>query len=1233
MEGDEAALLAELRAISNQSATSRFQHDATTAEENLPPPSSNIPPTSGVLNGGGGNFKQESTFSGSNGGEANDEELLALLRGVSAKSSSTDRFANETYEGGYDHSRERPAPAPSKPATLAGKNKRDSNEVPPWKRGNAKEVVKKALSPPPKAPPKAAPAPLLGNFKQESTFTGQNGGDANDEELLALLRGVSAKSSSADRFAGEGPATENTKAVVPAPKPASPSKKERTPPPKAAPAPFTGGGNFKQESTFSGTNGGDANDEELLALLRGVSTKSSSVDRFAKDGEEHAISKDDPIVEEALNQSDEAEFFDANDGYDNSFGKPVSSPPKMEAPSAPPSLMRGGNFKQESTFSGERGGDANDEDLLALLRGVSAKSSSADRFGGDGEGQAAPVREDPKPKKAHTAGPEALPLPKSVLSSIAPPLSGTPFDPMSANPFAGDNPDEVLVTTEDLPTALCSKDWKVRKKAYVLLRQLIIKAGGQGNPSGVVDANAIFSGLDDLIPTKCLMDKNANALETAMELSTVYADYCRGGMDAERAEQMIASLIKGSGFTCPRPSAAKVAEALTLKIMEVGDGNASLNAVIRIVLEQGCSSRKPKIVQASCTIVLKAAYAFGAAYLPLAAITQILPSLLTHANKKVRDTTMEIVAELCRTLGSKDPLEDLISKMKKQQEADLDALLQKQPEPTPVQVGLRSSRHSDGKATQSAEDALAALQVGAAEMEAENFAKRPAVNLLVEMGKTEYADKLKVAKWSEKVAALKIILESGGEKPYKLVQPSPSVNYAPLISDMKGVLSHTHFAVVGKAMEVLSMLAQGVGERLYPNIRPLLPKLFQLSKDKKLTKSASACLDAFFGNIVGFAHILDSDSAIPEAADERYQKNVLARTNAIDFLSRCVTRSESAGPRGHLTAPHAKLSALFASLKLKDSDANVRKSAVNALKTLQAVEDPDVKKVVDGVIQELETSNPRVFKSLSGGSGGVKVRYQSGTSKASVPSSAPQREMTTPSPVKSAVKSVPQKRVASVPPPTSKPVSKATVDSGDAPSLDIAIARCSTLNIPLWDVEEDGGGVLSGLQSSKWQLRKIAINGLAEFVSGREVLDSLTNVELDSNCILVLVKENTRGFRETNFNVTKAILEVFLSLCGYHQKSGQSLSEWAVIDAATLATEKIADKKLSALSQVLLTELCVVREPQTVHSACYATMVKIRAPTAHEEFIKWLNRFCNEFGVASIGPRINETVAFLLEVR
>ena len=64
---------------------------------------------------------------------------------------------------------------------------------------------------------------------------------------------------------------------------------------------------------------------------------------------------------------------------DNNVDIMIASPSKSN--SNPVDGDTKGSLRQESTYQGERGGDAHDEELLALLRGVSAKSGAADRFG------------------------------------------------------------------------------------------------------------------------------------------------------------------------------------------------------------------------------------------------------------------------------------------------------------------------------------------------------------------------------------------------------------------------------------------------------------------------------------------------------------------------------------------------------------------------------------------------------------------------------------------------------------------------------------------------------------------------------------------------------------------------------------------------------------------------------------------------------------------------------------
>lgn len=1017
----------------------------------------------------GGNFKKESNFQGEREGTAEDPELLALLRGVSAQSASADRFATSDQD---ENNVVVSAPAP-KPA-LSKNSRRGAGEVPPWKQGNkaaarappSDDVVVVAApqttttlveSTPARPPEETLVVGGKGNFKRESTFSGERGGAAEDEELLALLRGVSATSSSADRFKNQDCDAAVPEAIpVVETKPQARATSKKIPPwekdkqkamaasnqettvvvpttkdvaPNAKPLPeegsLGGGGTFSQKSSFMGERGGDAQDEELLALLRGVSARAGGADRFADD---LPVSTPAPAPITV-----------------------ASKPP--EASSKELQMGGAGNFKQESTFQGERGGAAEDEELLALLRGVSAKASGGGRFGDNSS------VEPPQASAApNVMQPAAIATPAMSMSSPAP-------------PSATDN--DIEVTRDNLAEYISHSNWKLRRDSYILLTSMIVEASNGREPSGSLSGDAVLSGLDDKVPV-FLMDKNATALEEALELATVYVDYCAGGQSAELAGSIAAKLIRGSAFTSPRPKAIKRSQALVLKLMEVGNDNASINAIVGVFLEEGISSKKPKIVQMAMSLILEAAQGFGAASLPLAAIKAPLPKMLAHSNKKIRDTSLEVVAELCRALGGKSAISDVIENMKKPQVKDLDDLLESQPEATDVKIGIRSRKNNDSGAAPSAGDALAALNAGNAELEAELFAKRPAVNLPEEVLKSNYSEHLQLSKWSEKVTGLKIILECAGEKPYKLLQPSSDANYAPLISEMKGLLKHTHFAVVTKALEVLAMMAQGAGEKLYPNLRPLLSKLFSLSKDKKLTKPVALCLDAFFGNVLSFDHILDCKSALPEATSEQSEKNSLARTMALEFLERSVARCGDAGPRGEINSSRAKLAADLAAEKLGDSDAAVRKAALNVLIELKKVDDLDSKHAVQAIIDGLEKSNPRAYNQL----GNISAPPTSiGIPRPSKAISPAKSTRTT----NNVVAALPEPRSdrATKALPTVAPKkagSGASLPSSASPSdvpAEEATEYVAALGISQWDSDVDDGGVLAGLEC-KYQTNHVS---------------------------------------------------------------------------------------------------------------------------------------------------------------
>ena len=1028
----------------------------------------------------------QSTFQGERGGAAEDAELLALLRGVSNQSSSASRFQGD--EEATENVVVEP-PIRSVNETTA------SASLPPWKRrGNrppskavdAKVIVSDTVEAKDEDrnsnPPKEAtdpPVTAMG-IPSQSSFQGERGGAAEDAELLALLRGVSNQSSSASRFQTQGDeeATENvvvepptssvTETTVSASLP--PWKRRGNRPPSkvvdtkvmvvsdsgeeevvrnSKPPPCEEATNsnpphvamgIPSQSTFQGERGGAAEDAELLALLRGVSIQSSSASRFQTEEEVFTedVAVEPPIIvaETSVSASLPPWKRRGNRPPTKVVGSPVivvSRAPEeakqdekvMDTNPSPPIAM---GIPSQSTFQGERGGAAEDAELLALLRGVS-NQSSAQRFNeNDGSSEEKTIPSYNTSQPIHTTETSAF------------------------TPTIAEGETSQVLPADEVPKSLSDKNWKVRCQAYDTLTLILcdhVKNGGQD----VIDSDSVMNGLDERVPS-FVEDTNAGALDKALEFCVLYAEHCRGAGRAEQAQSIVSSLIRKNAFSS-RPSTLKLSNTLALNLMEVGlDGAASVHAVVEVLISEGLSSKKPKVIQASVSLIVEAMYHFGAASLPLATITEAAPKMLSHSNATVRDGCIQILAEICRTLGSKAPILKVLEGMKKAQLMDLDKQLTEQPEATPIRTGLRSNRQQGNATASTPADALAALQAGSKELEAQRYAAREPVDVVAAIARTDYADQIVLSKWSEKVAALVKILECGGEKPYKLVPPSSTVTYGPLISDMKKLLGHTHFAVCGRAIQVLSMLAQGVGEKLYPHLRPMLTPLLQLSKDKKLTNDVSSGLDVMFGNVLSFENLLDEEDAIPSMVNEKNQKNALARATSLNFLQSCVVRRESAGPKGTLSPQTASKIATLCATKLDDSDASVRKAALSVFEALLKVDDAPVVASVQKLLEQLRTSNPRAYKALSS-TDPVELKTHVAPPAVTVPSvrsrsAAPSKRP--PSPAAKSVMTV------------DFPSTDRSVDERTMPHLEEALIHITGLSIPQWDASEDDGGILSGLK-------------------------------------------------------------------------------------------------------------------------------------------------------------------------
>ena len=512
------------------------------------------------------------------------------------------------------------------------------------------------------------------------------------------------------------------------------------------------------------------------------------------------------------------------------------------------------------------------------------------------------------------------------------------------------------------------------------------------------------------------------------------------------------ALVKGSAMSSSRPTTGKLVKDLLFKLMEVGATcNSSVHSVIGVLLNDGLSSRKPKVVLCCAGIVLETARSFGASCLPLGIVSSSIPKMLSHSNSVLRETGINITAEICRALASKDPMKSVIDDMKPAQVSQLDNLLKAQPNATMPSIVLRCNQ---GVANVSSpHDVLAAFEASAMAEKAKLFESRPEVNIFTELSKTEYKVKMKLPKWSDKFAALKIVLRCGGEKPYKLVPPSSDAPYNILICDLKLMLGHTHFAVNSNAMDVLGMIASGVKEKVFPLMKPYIALLIDMSKDKKVHAAANRCLDDFYGNVFSLPTLLE-DEFLPESLNEQKQKNPIARTTALSYLFRSMKKSFDEKSDILSLECFEKISELCRT-KLSDTDPAPRKLATEILQYLLENENKDAQSAAGKVLQEIKVSHPRAYKVLvRSGKSEKKVN------KASMPKAASQ------SSTDSIIKLEKNERPRII----SKKASVDKVSAEDhesvssSPSLKDALTKLEGLNMKNWSNAEDEGGIKSGIQ-------------------------------------------------------------------------------------------------------------------------------------------------------------------------
>ncbi|KDO33632.1 hypothetical protein SPRG_19253 [Saprolegnia parasitica CBS 223.65] len=839
------------------------------------------------------------------------------------------------------------------------------------------------------------------------------------------------------------------------------------------------------------------------------------------------------------------------------------------------------------------------EDLTELLALTKTISSNIQYGDGDEGDEPPPARggfmansPPPAPRKTFVANsppvqaakrpaaaPKVPPLELKAAETAPPPrASPTPSDEPSPSQAPRQTSDEPPLAFEALEAKVADKNWKVRKEAYDDLK-LAFETG-----RGVDGGNPIeFFG-------KMVDDSNAAAMEAG--LAAVLA-YTKEATPQQWSNSVIARTMTKVIDKCftGRPGTVKLAEELVLEYIHQGGAEDTIAALI-----EGTKNKKPKAPPLCVSLMLEALKTFGPRVVPIPPLKAALPALCESTVNNVRPTALKVICELYRWTGA--PLiQDIVNGLRPAQKTEYEELIK---DITPGQATV--TRYVKGKEPRAAPAprgapgrAAAAAAPVAATMDPRDFAET--IDLLAKLPKTEFKAKLALPKWSEKVAALQIILDTVGSVP-KLANG----DYGDLVHTLKLCMQDANVNITAKSIEVLGVLADGVRKPFSQYARLMLPLLLKKLSDKKslILNATHQTLDMFLQHALPLDAMMDE---IKLSVDGATNKIPAARGQTISF---CSARSQRTLMK--------TLGELFAS-GIDDSDPGLRKAGVEAMVTL--VESSDsAGRMVKATLDGLEKRQPRSYKTIEAamGSAGSSASSDTSSSAPTMPASVPKTAVPKPLEAKSTPKPAG--------PPSRLAAGKKPAPSAKGPKAPIAVASTSeTMTLSSADAEqmlaeldlEQWSSIVSGFGSAKWSERKASFELLEEVVKGNPDLAS-THTE----ALVMYAYGQTKEFKESNVQVLKS---AFQALATISDACADPLPKSVVSFLVPCSIEKIGDRKISDAIKLLLGYFCEHVGPAYVLGCVYAHMPNVKAVLALIDCLTFFSECIADFGAALCDPR------------
>ena len=715
--------------------------------------------------------------------------------------------------------------------------------------------------------------------------------------------------------------------------------------------------------------------------------------------------------------------------------------------------------------------------------------------------------------------------------------------------------------TGPLEKRIDSKTWKTRSKAYEELTALL-----KADPNGPFSDYA--SGL-----AKYIADSNPGAQEKALELLKVYVEG-KPDLVVAHCESVIKALVE-KGMASAKASIKTESSNLVLDVFAVHRDNFEGYTAGLIA---GINNKNIKVQAAAMQAVNSTIAAFGVKKLSFKPFVPAIEKYAAASNPQVRGEALNFYKECYKWV--RDLIKPAVEKLKKPQQDELQKAFD---EITDVPVPTRWLKHEE------ASGKLEAAQPGKPGKPIDIYEMADAKDIFTKYGEKWCNGVLAMEKWTEKKTALE---ELNKECDYpKLAEKSA----AEIIAMAKRLINDSNVNVMLQTVKLIGLLAKGQRRYFDNYARQFLPLLLQKFKDKKtmvLTETHTSLDNLMFS--------LTLEQCMEDFKEALEDKTPTVKTNTCSLIERAFENA----PANEAKAV-AKAIALLVKKNTDDSTPDVRNSSFKLLAYLLN-KCPDI---ITPVLKDLPAAKMKKIEEAGGASA------PSGANEASVPET-PKTQSGKVTEEKKSVKEPP--KIETPKPTGKKEPAKAAGSAAPAaqskPVVEKSAEEEASNAISAEEAENIVSGFLPGemmkqLKDNAWKEKQAGLLQLSEWISGNQ-----ETVIAQNEPILRFVRSTVKDWKENNFNVVKAAIEIFTNISENYNISKRAAA--SVLNSTAL--EKLADAKLLEVYNTCIFSLCSQVTPKFVVALIVKNTSDSNKPKVVSECCTIFGKIISEFGPHSV---------------